>query len=187
MEEDVPEFTFENARYTKIEGSKVKTKITADKIEQYKSDGTSYAKNSRFSTYDSKGELETEGSCALLAADTKNETYTLFYDIHLELHSEDTEITAQALQYNGKTEQIVSSARDEVTIRRKETTFRGTGFSASGVSHTFAFESGVTGTIQTSEDTEQEEDSQTLTSSLEGEDDTQDGKSPANAVQEGSQ
>lgn len=157
-EESVPEFTFKNARYTKIEDSKVKTKITADKIEQYKSDGTSYASGTSFSTFNSDGEVETEGSCQILAADSKNEKYTLLNDIHLVLHSEDTEISAQALRYDGESEQIVSSAKDEVTIRRKDTTFTGKGFSASGVSHSFAFESDVSGSILTSDTQNDESD-----------------------------
>ncbi len=160
MEESVPEFTFKNARYTKVENSQTKTKIEAEKIEQYKSDGTSYASQSQFSTYDSQGQIDTEGTCGLLAADTQAEIYTLLNDIQLELHSEDTRISAQALQYNGKNEQIISSRDDEVTIHRKDTTFTGKGFSASGVSHSFSFLSGVSGTIQTKDDNPQDSENQ---------------------------
>lgn len=158
-EESVPEFTFKNARYTKIEDSKIKSKITAEKIEQYKSDGTSYASGATFSTFDSDGQIDTEGSCRILAVDSRNEKYTLLNDIHLSLHSEDTEITAQALRYDGESEQIVSSAKDQVTIRRKDTTFTGKGFSASGVSHSFAFESEVSGTILTKDSDSAESES----------------------------
>lgn len=154
VEDIVPEFRFSDAYFSRYEDNAVTMEIEAQKIEQYKSDGASYARKARFKTFDGEGVLATEGSCNLLAANTQDEIYLMFDDISVVLHTQDMKIFADALRYDGKSEQITSGRDDEVSIEKKDTVITGRGFSSSGVSKTFSFLSQVTGDIITDEDEE---------------------------------
>ncbi len=150
-EETIPEFIFNDASFSRYEAGKSKIKLQAEKIEQYKSDSSTYAKNAEFDSYDSDGKLETSGSCGLLEAKTNTENYKLFNDIYLNMISQKMEINAQSLAFNKKSEQITSDYDSEVTLKKEGMEVSGTGFSGSGVSKAFAFEYGVAGTIETEE------------------------------------
>lgn len=147
-EETVPEFSFTGAVFNRYEDNKISIQLEAEKLEQYKADGSSYAQAAKFKTYKEDGSLDTEGTCSLLASLTNEEKYSLFDNISINVYSEDLNIAASSLQFNGKTEQLSSSRNQKVTIRRKGTSITGTGFSASGVSHKFNFENQVSGSVQ---------------------------------------
>jgi LPS export ABC transporter protein LptC len=155
-ESSVPEFSFENATYNRYSNNKKTAEIKASRLEQYKSDGRSYAKDAQFKTYNDYGDLDTEGECTLLAADTREKHYSLYQDIVLSLHSQDMTLNAQALFFDGKTEQLTGSIDDDVKIIRKNTEVTGRGFSASGVNRTYSFNSSISGTVTESEEKEDE-------------------------------
>lgn len=161
VEDAVPEFRFIDAHFSRYEDNKPSMEIEAERIEQYKSDGSSYAKNASFKTYDDDGTVDTEGSCNLLSADTKKETYIMFNDISVILHAQDMKIFADVLKYDGKTEQITSGRDDEVSIEKKDTVITGRGFSSSGVSKSFSFLTQVTGDITTDDDAEPSDNAET--------------------------
>lgn len=150
-EDSIPEFCFKNANYTKYEGNKRNVTLKAEQLEQYKSDNAVFAKNASFETFDDEEEMETGGSCQLIAADTKKEIYTLYGDILLSLPKQDMEIAADTLNFNKKTEQITSGKSSEVRLTKKDISMQGYGFSASGVSKSFSFIDTVSGTINTSD------------------------------------
>ena len=154
-EESVPEFSFNDAVFLRYENSRMSTKLSADKLEQYKSDGAAFLLNPRFSTYSDSGEISTEGSCGLLAADTANEIYRLFEGINLDIKSENVRMQADSLKINSQNEQLTGSENGKVTITRDDIKITGTGFSASGVSRNFVFLSGIGGII-TTKDSESE-------------------------------
>ncbi len=147
-ESTVPEFSFKNAVFNRYEDGTPSISLQAEKLEQYKSDGSSYAQNAKFKTYSKSGELDTEGFCQLLASNTNNREYSLFNGISLNIYSQDLKLQAQSLHFNGKTEQLTSDRNDTVTIERKNTVIQGKGFSASAVSKTYSFENQVSGTIK---------------------------------------
>lgn len=147
VEDVVPEFLFTDVQFSRYEDNAVTVEIAAERIEQYKSDGASYARRATFKTFDGEGTLDTEGSCNLLAANTQDELYLMFDDISLILHTQDMRIFADVLKYNGKNEQITSGRDDEVSIEKKDTVITGCGFSSSGVSKSFSFLGQVTGDI----------------------------------------
>ncbi len=147
-ESTVPEFSFKNAVFNRYEDGTTSISLQAEKLEQYKSDGSSYAQNAKFKTYSKSGELDTEGFCQLLASNTNNREYSLFNGISLNIYSQDLKLQAQSLHFNGKTEQLTSDRNDTVTIERKNTVIQGKGFSASAVSKTYSFENQVSGTIK---------------------------------------
>ncbi len=155
-EAKVAEFTFTNASFIRYEENKMSINLKAEKLEQYKTDGSSYAKNAEFKTYDKDGVLDTDGFCSLLAADTKNETYSLFDGISVHIYSKEMLIKANTLHYNGKTEQLTSGIDEDVTIERKDTSVTGTGFAASGVNRQFSFSKNITGTVKEKQDSESE-------------------------------
>ena len=153
-ESSYPEFTFTNAEFTKIEKNKKKIKMNAEKIEQYKADSFSFAKNVEFKTFDDEGKDETSGSCDMISADTVKERYILLGDVKMDMISEDMKIEADSLNFDKKNEQITSGIDQKVTIKRNDIDMEGIGFSASGVSKTFAFDRDVAGEIETKNEDE---------------------------------
>ena len=144
-EDTVPEFMFTGAHFTRVEENKRKLQITAEKIEQYKSDNASFARDAQFKTFDKDEKPDTEGTCGLISIDTKNEVYKLFNNIAVNIVSQDTRLRAETLQFNGKTEQLTAGRDDLVSVERKNATVSGKGFSASGVSRSYMFLSDVSG------------------------------------------
>lgn len=150
-ESAVPEFTFENAVFNRFSENKISLVLKADLLEQYKSDGSFYAKAAVFETYDKEETIETNGHCGFLSAQTSDDTYAMFENVFIDLPSQELTLTAQSLFFNAKTEQLVCAADEEVSVSKKNTAISGTGFSASGVSKTFSFAQAVRGTIQEEE------------------------------------
>ena len=155
-EDKIPEFSFKNANYFKYEAGKKNISLTAEKLEQYKSDNAVFAKNAEFETFDKEGKLETKGACGLVSASTQKEIYTLYDEIKLELPKQEMTIEAESLNFNKRTEQITSSRTGEVKLNKKDIRMSGYGFSASGVSNSFSFIDSVSGTIVTGEQKDEE-------------------------------
>jgi len=156
-ESSVPEFTFTNATFNRYENDKLTMELNALKLEQYKDDGATYGQNVNFTTWNKNQELETEGECGLLNANTKDDIYTLFNDIVIKSYEQNMEIYAQNLKFNAKTEQLTSGASDKIQIKRDDINIEGRGFSASGVSRSFAFTESVNGSIETKSESSQTE------------------------------
>lgn len=157
-ESSVPEFSFKGATLNRYSDNKISMNLQADRLEQYKSDGSSYAENASFKTYDKEGVLDTDGFCRLLASNTNDKLYTLFDGVSITVHSQNMTLNATSLHFNGKTEQLTGSVDEVVTIKRKDTSVSGKGFSASGVSRTFTFNEEVNGTVIDSQNEELNEE-----------------------------
>lgn len=153
----VPEFTFEEAVFKRYSANALKIDLEAEKLEQYKTDGASYAKNARFKTFKDDGTQDTDGTCALMALKSREKQYSLFDEIKISIKSEELSITAQALFFDANTEQLTGAFDQVVSIERKGTALSGRGFSASGVSKKFSFLSDVTGTVDNKEDENSED------------------------------
>ena len=156
VEDTIPEFRFTDASFSRYEDNKPTMEVQAKKIEQYKNDGAAYILDARFKTFDDKGTLDTEGFCELLSADSKNEQYTMFNNIYVQLYSQDLKIRAETLRFDGNTEQLTSRRDEDVIIEKKDTVITGRGFSASAVSKSFYFEDAVDGTVTTTDDVAEE-------------------------------
>lgn len=150
-EDSIPEFIFNEAKFSRYEAGKSKIRLRAEKIEQYKSDSAAYAKNAEFDSYDDTGKIETSGSCGLLEAKIRTENYKLFNNIYLNMISQKMELNAQSLAFSKKSEQITSGYDSEVKLKKEGMEVSGTGFSASGISKAFTFDYGAAGTIETKE------------------------------------
>lgn len=161
-EDSTPEFIFNDANFSRYENGKSKIKLQAEKIEQYKSDNSTYAKNAQFDSYDDDGKLETTGTCGLLEAQTETEKYKLFKNIYLNMISQEMEVRAESLFFDKKSEQITSDYDSQVQLTKDGMNVAGTGFSGSGVSKSFSFEYGVNGTIETDDENEAPETNSTL-------------------------
>ena len=151
-ESNVPEFIFTDAVYTKYEDDAKKLSLSAGVLEQYKEGNSMYARDVSFQLLKKTGEIETEGSCKLLSANSDEEKYTLYNDIKIKNFDENLEVTAGSIRWNGKSEQLTSSRNDMVTIKKGDTTMQGSGFSASAISKKFAFTGVITGEFEKNED-----------------------------------
>ena len=149
FEETNPEMIFNNAVFSRFRSNKVSVSIEAGKMEQYKGGGESFAADVSFRTFDKNGKAESEGTCALISADTKNENYYLFGNINLNLMTDKTRILAEYLNFDKRSEQITSGSESVVSIIRENAEISGTAFSASGVSRSFNFMKNVSGTLET--------------------------------------
>lgn len=156
-EANVPEFIFTDATFTKYEDSTKKLSLSAETLEQYSEGNSMYAKGVSFKLLNKEGEIETEGSCNLLAANSDAEKYTLFDDIKVKNIKEDFEVSADTLRWNGKSEQLTSSRNDMVSIKKGDTYMIGSGFSASAVSKKFSFTGIISGEFTKDEDNNQSE------------------------------
>lgn len=146
--ERVPELIFEGTEMTRYEDKKISLQMKAEILEQYKDTSETYAKNIEFNSYED-GELSTNGSCGFLYLDTDKETYELYDEIKLFNHKEKINFFADVLKWNAKNEQLTSGRGDIVVVQKEDTSIRGSGFTASGVSKSFSFRGNVTGDIET--------------------------------------
>ena len=153
-ESNVPEFIFTDAVYTKYEDDAKKLSLSAGVLEQYKEGNSMYARDVSFQLLKKTGEIETEGSCKLLSANSDEEKYTLYDDIKIKNFDENLEVTAGSIRWNGKSEQLTSSRNDMVTIKKGDTTMQGSGLSASAISKKFAFTGVITGEFEKNEDSD---------------------------------
>lgn len=148
-ESSVPEFVFEGAKFNRYENKTRTVNMNASRIEQYSGGRETYAKNVSFMIWKNDGTLDTEGSCGLLASNSKTEQYELYDKIEITSHLRDILISAGSLRWNGKSEQLVSGRNDMITVKKGDTQLNGSGFSASGITNTFAFSGVVTGSVDT--------------------------------------
>lgn len=148
-EEKNPEFIFQGTKYTKYEKSRPVAMVQASSMEKYRNSDAVYAKDVNFSTYDSNGQIENDGSCGLLYADTTKEVYELFDGIQLFSGAFGASFSANVLHWNGKNQQLTGGRNDFVFIEKDDTSIYGSGFSASGVSGTYTFKNSVEGKIET--------------------------------------
>lgn len=160
-EETVPEFSFLNSNYNKYEENKLSIEMKAKKMEQYKTNGDTYAESVVFKTYNDDGTVDTEGSCNLLSSNTKTKKYSLFDNIEINIYDQEMILFATSLYFNGTTEQLTSSQTENVLIKKKDTEIEGIGFSASGVSKKYAYDSNIKGKI-ISEETDENKIPQTM-------------------------
>ena len=160
-EETNPEFVFTQAKMIRYKNDRESVKVFADSIEQYKDSDITYCKNVSFTTFDDEQQVETEGSCGYLYADSEKEIYELYDGIKLYNKVQNTNFFANMLKWNGKTEQLTGGKRDTARIEKDGTVIYGTGFSASGVSKTFNFSGTVSGEIEAKDkETEEQETEQ---------------------------
>lgn len=148
IDDSVPELTFRTIELSRYRDYNRTIQLSAALLEQYRDTGASYAKDASFVTWTDEQALDTEGSCGLLSLNTKDELYTLFGNIEMRNHTNNVTLLAQNLRWNGKTEQLISGAQDQVTLIKDGLSLTGMGFSASGVTHRFVFEKGVTGSYE---------------------------------------
>ena len=151
VESKVPEFIFQDTAMSRYQSSKIKLHVTAERLEQYKTNSETYAKGVNFSTFDSDGNISTKGSCGYLSIDAEKKLYEMYDNIELENISEKTKFYANTLKWNERTEQLTGGRADIVKVEKEDAIIRGTGFSASGISKSFSFRGNVTGDIQTRE------------------------------------
>ncbi|MCK9170197.1 MAG: LPS export ABC transporter periplasmic protein LptC [Treponema sp.] len=151
-EDKEPEFIFSGADFKRYENSKNTVSMHARKLEQYKGGSKTYADDVNFTIMDDDGNVDTDGSCGLLASDSESKKYSLYNGIQIFNHSRKVQIIADQLRWNGKNEQLTSGRNDTITIKKEGTTIRGSGFSASGVSNEFAFTGAVSGTVDTNDE-----------------------------------
>ena len=148
-EQNVPEFSFDDVKFNRVEDGNMSMSLEAVRIEQYKDGKTTCAKDIDFKLIDEEGKISTEGSCSLVYADSEAEKYILYDNIELHTVKDDITVSADTIKWNGKSEQLTSGRNDTVTIKKGNTVMTGSGFSASGVSRTFAFTGVVTGEAYT--------------------------------------
>ena len=161
-EDKVPEFVFEETKLVRYEKKNPTLEVSAEKLEQYKNSDETYGQNVNFTSYDDNGKIETEGHCGILFADSNKKLYELYDDINVYNTPEKMRFYANALRWNGRTEQLTSGRGDMVKIEKDDTIMRGSGFTASGISKTFSFRGNITGTIETSDQASESEESENV-------------------------
>lgn len=148
VDEIIPEFSFSDSVLTRYENNKKNLELRIGQMEQYRDGHSMFAKDVLFSTFDKDG-LVMEGSCVYLSADTKKEIYELYEQIKIYNKKEGINVSGRSFHWNGKNEQLVAGRNDTVSVEKDGMVVRGSGFSASGASTSFVFNSVITGSIDT--------------------------------------
>lgn len=148
VDDVIPEFSFTDSVMTRYEKKEKNVEMKVGQLEQFKDGHSMYAKDVVFSLFED-GEMSMEGSCTFLGADTKKEIYEMYDSIKIYRKKDDMRISGRSFHWNGKSEQLTAGRNDTVTIEKDGMVVRGSGFSASGASSSFAFNSVVTGNIET--------------------------------------
>ncbi len=151
-----PEFVFSNTKVVRYTDKIKTTEIDAKKIEQYKDTNASYAQDVQFQTFNKESQVDMEGSCGLLMANTDSGLYELYDSIKLYSKEHNVNFFANVLKYNSKNEQLTGSRSDTVHIEKGGTVIYGSGFSASGINGEYSFSGTVSGEIESSEEKEGE-------------------------------
>lgn len=150
-ESQIPEFVFRNATVTKYENNSQTLKLSAAIVEQYKDNGSIYAKSASFKTFDSEETEETSGSCNYISANIDKKIYAMFGNINLELQKQNTRLIAERLKFDKNSEQITSSYEDDVSLKKEDLEITGKGFRASALGKNFDFSNSISGKILTEE------------------------------------
>ena len=161
-ESDKPEFIFKNASFSRTESGTVKAVVYADEIELYRSEDCMYGSGISFVVYNENGVLSVSGSCGLFSADTTREEYYFYDDVNITSYEQDMRVEADNVNWNGKTEQLVSAGVSPVRIysggfsssggsgkSSVSAELTGMGFSADGGNLDYQFANGVSGTLYT--------------------------------------
>lgn len=151
VEDTVPEFAFSGASFTRYENKEKKMEMIAEKLEQYKDGYSLYGKEVSFAVIEDR-EITTEGFCTYLGLNSRDEVYELYDNISISNKKQNMKVTGKKFRWNGKTEQLTSGRNDTVMIEKDGMVIHGSGFSASGVSNSFAFSTIVTGSIETQDE-----------------------------------
>lgn len=144
-----PEFSFSGVSLVRYENARQTVQMSADQIEKYRGENATYAQNAAFTTWNDSGEIENEGKCSLLKADSDSKKYVLLDGIKLKSASQNFEIEATSLFWDGKSEQMTSGADELVVLSREDLQMEGRGFQASGIDKSFSFRGKVDGVITT--------------------------------------
>ena len=81
IEDKMPELIFTNAELNRYNDGNRSMQLKAEQLEQYKDNGSAYARNPVFSTWTTDKKLDTTGRCNLLSVNSKEDIYTLFSEI----------------------------------------------------------------------------------------------------------
>ena len=123
-----------------------------------------YGSGISFVVYNADGALSVAGSCGLFSSDTSKEQYYFYDEVNLTSYEQDMRVEADNINWNGKTEQLVSAGVAPVRIysggfsgsgsgssgSSVTAELTGMGFSADGSSLEYQFAEGVSGTLYTS-------------------------------------
>lgn len=157
VEDVVPEFAFKGTVMTRYEDAKKNLTLKVDDLEQYKDGNSVFAKGVEFEVYDDDQSVSMDGTCGYLSANTRAEVYEMFDSIKLNNKKENMSVSGRSFHWNGKNEQLVAGRNDTVVIEKDGMTIYGSGFSASGASSSYSFNSVVTGNIETEDGDKKDE------------------------------
>lgn len=163
----IPELIFSDAEYISYEEGKTSMVLQTNLLEQYREDSSFYASNVSFSTYTEEGELSAQGYCEMISVDSDDKHYTLLGNVVVDSIEEDMVFKAHSMQWDGKSEQLVTSSSDSINLVRGKRRWdkggtaedkegadtwiemTGVGFSSSATSVSFDFSGKVSGFIYT--------------------------------------
>lgn len=108
-----------------------------NKIENETSENSSVTEN-----------LEASGKCTYLWADLKNKDYRMLDGMEMNLHTKNLRFMSQSLRINEKSNQVLGTVNDAVTISQPDgTVIKGYGFSADMRTGDYFFKSSVSGSF----------------------------------------
>ena len=155
----VPNFSFKNATYTQYENNNISMQLQSELLEQYTENSTFFALNPEFYVWNNDNTVGAQGKCKYLSINNSTSDYTMYNNIYIQDFQNDVFIQGDTLRYNAKTDQLSSGKGDLIYLEKGDTILQGKGFSASGLTKTYKFESNVKGELKNTSENENSDSS----------------------------
>jgi LPS export ABC transporter protein LptC len=146
LEQEVPQYTFEDFTHTFVQEGELALKIEASRVEDFSRLSQSRAEGIHFTEYDEEGEVVTEGWAdeALVDADTENVDFTGSVYIYSSIL--ESGIRAASMHWDRENRLLSTSENDAVRIEKEDGSFvEGRGFEADFKTRRIRFSSDVRG------------------------------------------
>ncbi|MBN1699242.1 MAG: LPS export ABC transporter periplasmic protein LptC [Spirochaetales bacterium] len=154
MAENLPETVFVQFSRIIVRDGKIKTKLEAERAENFTKKKQMVLSNIRFFEYDENEKLLTEGTADKAVLYTETDDVDIFGNIYLYSVPEKTAIYAETLYWKDKEEKLSAAPDDRVRVKEDEgSSIEGRGFNSDFKLREIVFANGVSGVfIQSKEE-----------------------------------
>ncbi len=152
--EEQPDIVMYDVEYVRVENGEPMVKFNAEKAEHYEKSRTMKLSNFSFTQFNQDEDKEdTSGFAGSGVINLDSKDVSLDGGVHVDVPSEDIEISASKLDWKDKPKHLNAGSQSEVFIERPDgTVIQGSGFSADLQSRSWEFSGGISGTYVHTED-----------------------------------
>ncbi len=145
--EGIPDTVAVNVLHRVFKDGHLSVQLQASRAESYNSKNETILSNTRFTTFDDKGAVSTEGDAKTVVFHTDTENAEISGGVHVHSDTEKGDVTADSLYWENKTRKLTAPPAEAVTLRKDDgSALRGTGFAGDFTRRQLSFSGPVQGT-----------------------------------------